>query len=167
VFIVSLNLACEEKVDHLESGRSKEKTVAFEKEKSVQHHRKEYQENEVKPQPAQEVTNTIQSNYNGTFSASVATEATTAGMANIDYTFSITNEFVRLTTNSYHEPVRCNEIYKAVKKNRVIELFYTGKEEFCDTKNPMFFLKEEAGNVYAKGLGEEGTYHDWIKLKRR
>jgi len=108
----------------------------------------------------------IDEKYMGTFSASVETEGTTSGMASIDYIFTITHELIRLETNTYQEPIRCNGRYKAVAKNRVLELYYTGDEEFCDTENPMFFLKEERGNLYVKGLGGEGTYNEWIKLER-
>lgn len=115
----------------------------------------------------QEVTHPIAEKYIGTFSVGVETEATTTGMASIEYTFTITNEFVQLETNTYHEPIRCNGTYKALEKENILELYYTGDEEFCDTENPMFFLKEKKGKLYAQGLGGEGTYHDWIKLERK
>ena len=164
VLFLSITTACVEKGKHPKTKISEEKTVDFEKGKSIQ--RNQHEENTIKQLPNKEVTTTIHSNYIGTFSASVETEATTTGMGSIDYTFTITNESVQLETNTYHEPITCNGTYKAVEKKNLLELYYAGKEEFCNTENPMFFLKEEGGSLYAKGLGGEGTFNDWIKLKR-
>lgn len=108
----------------------------------------------------------IDPKYHGTFSTFTETESTTTGMASIDYTFSIASKGIELTTNTYHEPIRCNGNYVAIEKEGILELYYNGRESGCDTEAPMFFLKEENGELYAKGLGSEGTYHEWIKLKR-
>lgn len=124
-------------------------------------------EGNVEPDTKEKVTHPIAEKYIGTFSVGVETEATTTGMASIEYTFTITNECVQLETNTYHEPIRCNGKYTAVEKENILELYYTGDEEFCETESPMFFLKEKRGKLYAQGLGGEGTYHDWIKLERR
>ncbi len=124
-------------------------------------------ESNMEQETKEEATHPIEEKYIGTFSVEVETEATTTGMASIEYTFTITSEFILLETNTYHEPIRCNGKYTAVEKENVLELYYTGNEEFCDTESPMFFLKEKRGKLYAQGLGGEGTYHDWIKLKRK
>lgn len=113
-----------------------------------------------------EVARPIEAKYIGTFSAGVETEATTTGMASIHYTFTITNESVQLETNTYHEPIRCNGKYNAVENNHMLELYYTGEDEVCDTEYPMFTIKEEKGNLYIQGLGSEATSSDWFKLKR-
>lgn len=138
-----------------------------EKGKAVQSQNKQPVENDTEQDPQQEITHPIPEKYIGTFSVGVETEATTTGMASIEYTFTITNESVQLETNTYHEPIRCNGTYKALEKENILELYYTGDEEFCDTESPMFFLKEKRGKLYAQGLGGEGTYHDWIKLDRK
>ncbi len=164
VLFLSITTACVEKSKHPKTKIPEEKTIDFEKGKSNQ--RSQHEKNNIKQLPKQESSTTFHSNYIGTFSASVETEATTTGMASIDYTFTITNESVQLETNTYHEPITCNGTYKAVGKKNLLELYYAGKEEFCNTERPMFFLKEEGGSLYAKGLGGEGTFNDWIKLKR-
>lgn len=143
-----------------------EKTVVIEKRKPIPVLTKEREVKDLKQNVKKEIPTSINSKYIGTFSIYLETEETMTGMASIDYTFSITNEFIQLKTNTYHQPILCNGTYKAVEKNHILELYYIGKDEFCDTVNPMFFLREEGGELYAKGLGGEGTYHNWIELKR-
>lgn len=138
-----------------------------EKTNVIQNQVEQPDKNDSEQNTQQEITHPIAEKYIGTFSVGVETEATTMGMASIEYTFTITNESIQLETNTYHEPIRCNGTYKAVEKENVLELYYTGDEEFCDTESPMFFLKEKKGKLYAQGLGGERTYSDWIKLKRQ
>jgi hypothetical protein len=164
VLLLSVSSACVEKSKHPKIKIPVEKTVDVEKGKFNQHN--QHEENNIKQLPNQESSTTILSTFIGTFSVSVETEATTTGMTSIDYSFTITNESVQLEINTYHEPITCSGTYKAVGKKNLLELYYAGKEEFCNTERPMFFLKEEGGSLYAKGLGGEGTFNDWIKLKR-
>jgi|GEM_PF-6405634 len=119
------------------------------------------------PLPKREQEIPIDPKYHGTFSNSIETESTTTGMASIEYTFSITTKGIELTTNTYHEPIRCNGMYIAIEKEGVLELYYNGREANCDTETPLFFLKEENGDIFAQGLGGEGTYDEWIKLTRK
>ncbi|GEM_PF-5871904 len=150
-----------------ESAKNPEvKPFSIEKRKPIPVLSKEREVKDLEQNVKKEITTSINAKYIGTFSIDVETDETMTGMASIDYTFSITNEFIQLETNTYHEPIQCNGTYKAVEKNHILELYYIGNDEFCDTVNPMFFLREEGGELYAKGLGSEGTYNNWIELKR-
>lgn len=132
--------------------------------KFIQIWKKKFKRKIPLPKRKQEIP--IDPKYHGTFSTYTETEQTTTGMASIEYTFSITFKGIELTTNTYHEPIQCNGTYIALEKDPILELYYNGREANCDTETPLFFLKEENGDIYAKGLGGEGTYNDWIKLKR-
>lgn len=118
----------------------------------------------LEPEPDYNLFHSIDAKYQGKFSASVETEATTTGMASITYYFSIAHKVIEMETSTYHEPLRCNGKYKTIDKDSVLELYFTGKETNCPTKYPLFLLKEENGELFAKGLSEANP--DWIKLKR-
>lgn len=120
----------------------------------------------LEPEPDYKLFNSIDARYHGKFSASVQTEATTTGMASITYYFSIADKVIEMETSTYHEPLLCNGKYKTIDKDSILELYFTGKETNCPTNSPMFLLKEENGDIFAQGLGAEGTYRDWIKLKK-
>ncbi len=170
LFLIENNFLITMEVEDDESGtfvNSYNKyTIDIEKGKFTRILSKQPKRKSVRGTVESEETNTIETKYQGVFYAGVDTEATTTGMARIGYTFTITNENVQLETNTYHEPIRCNGIYQAEKKGQVLELYFTGSEESCDTENPLFYLKEEKGELYVKGLGGEGTNNDWIKLTR-
>ena len=108
----------------------------------------------------------IESNFNGRYTVSVETEQTTTGMASISYDFTINNGKATLVTNTYHEPISCNGDYKLVEKDNLLTLFYDGKEGNCKSSEPTFTMKKKGKNYFIKGLGGEGTYNTWIKLKR-
>lgn len=105
--------------------------------------------------------------YHGTFSATVATESTTSGMASISYNFSISEDYVILEEISYHEPISCSGKYKAIEKSNILELFYNESDKRCKTDQSNFKIKKEENNFYVKGLGGEGTFNEWIKLEKK
>lgn len=108
----------------------------------------------------------IESNFNGRYTVYVETEQKTTGMASISYDFTINNGRATLVTNTYHEPIRCNGDYRLVEKDNLLTLFYDGNEDNCKSSEPAFTMKKKGKNYFIKGLGGEGTYNTWIKLKR-
>ncbi len=108
----------------------------------------------------------VQSGFDGRYKVYVETEQTTTGMASISYDFIINAGKATLTTNTYHEPIRCNGDYKLVEKDNILQLFYNGKEANCKSSEPTFTIKKEGKNYFVKGTGGEGTYNTWIKLKK-
>lgn len=113
-----------------------------------------------------EQKNPIDQKYQGDYQIIVETEQTTTGTASVQYNFSISNNEITLQTNTVHEAVSCNGKYKGIEKNNILDLYFIENESGCDNSNPMFYLKEEKGEIYAKGLGGEATYNEWVKLKR-
>ncbi|MCJ7934536.1 MAG: hypothetical protein MUW56_13125 [Chryseobacterium sp.] len=106
------------------------------------------------------------SKFQGEFSSTVETEETTSGTASITYHFSIKNDVAILTTTTYHEPIRCNGNYKALENNGILELYYSGDEESCKSKNAKFKIKRENNKFYIQGLGGEATFNEWIELSK-
>lgn len=104
--------------------------------------------------------------YQGNFTVTVETEATTSGMASLTYNFIISNDEAELKITSYHESINCDGKYKIIEKNDVLELYYKGETDYCKTKEPNFKLKKEGSKFYMKGLGGEGTFNEWIEIKR-
>jgi hypothetical protein len=119
-----------------------------------------------KPIKKQVNISNINPKYQGKFSATVETELTTSGMASISYSFSISNNTVRLNEASYHEPISCNGNYRAIENNNILELYYDGNEESCKTDSPNFRIKKEGNKFYMKGLGGEGTFNTWIAIEK-
>ena len=109
----------------------------------------------------------VTTRYNGSFTITVETDATTTGMASITYHFAISPGKATLTTSTVHEPIRCNGIYKTLEKNNVLELHYAGNESSCKMDRASYSIKYDKGKYYAKGLGGEGTYGAWLLLKRK
>ncbi|AZA81929.1 hypothetical protein C1637_24700 [Chryseobacterium lactis] len=104
------------------------------------------------------------SKFQGEFSSTVETDETTSGTGSITYHFIIKNDTAVLTTTTYHEPIRCNGNYKAVENNGILELFYAGNEESCQSKTAKFKIKHENNKYYIQGLGGEATFNEWIEL---
>jgi len=114
-----------------------------------------------------EQKSSIDKKYQGNYQINVDTEQTTTGTASVQYKFSISDSEITLQTNTVHEAVSCNGKYEGIEKNNILDLYFIGNESGCDNSSPMFYLKEEKGEIYAKGLGGEATFNEWIKLKRR
>lgn len=108
----------------------------------------------------------IQPKYYGNFYVDVETEATTTGMASISYYFTISKKGVILRTNTYHEPTRCNGIYLGKVVDNILELYYQGTEQYCTDENPNFKLKKEGDKFFIQGLGGEGTFNEWVEIKK-
>ena len=104
------------------------------------------------------------SKFQGEFSATIDTDETTSGTANITYHFNIKSEIAVLETTTYHEPIRCNGNYKVIENNNIAKLYYSGNEKNCQSKNANFEIKNENNKYFIKGLGGEGTINEWIKL---
>ncbi|VFA43394.1 hypothetical protein [Chryseobacterium indologenes] len=115
---------------------------------------------------ATENIKSLDAKFQGEFSSTVETEETTSGTASITYHFNIKNDIAVLTTKTYHEPIRCNGNYKAVENNGILELFYAGDEESCQSKKSKFKIKLENKKYYLQGLGGEATFNEWIELTR-
>ena len=106
------------------------------------------------------------SEFQGEFSSTVETEETTSGTANITYSFVINDTIAVLTTNTYHEPIRCNGNYKIIEKNSILELYYAGNDKNCKSENANFKIKKENNKYFVKGLGGEATINDWIPCSK-
>jgi hypothetical protein len=112
-------------------------------------------------------SNQINKKYQGKFSSTVDTDATTSGNASITYNFTISTNKVLLETSTYHEPISCNGEYKAIEKENILELYYKGNENSCKSLKPSFKIKEEGEKYYIKGTGGEATYNEWIFLNKK
>ncbi|EKB56880.1 hypothetical protein [Bergeyella zoohelcum] len=110
--------------------------------------------------------NTIPKEYIGRYTAYIQTEQTSAGMASITYNFEINKVNAYLETQTYHEPIRCNGIFRIINKKDHLELYYDGKNDLCKSAKPNFRIKKEKGKYFIKGIGGELTYLDWQKLKK-
>ncbi|MEY8758752.1 hypothetical protein [Chryseobacterium tongliaoense] len=119
-------------------------------------------------QSASENAKLLDSKFQGEFSSTVETEETTSGTASITYHFNIKNNVAVLTTTTYHEPIRCNGNYMVVENNNnnFLELYYSGSEKSCKSKNPNFTIKNDNNTYFIKGLGGEATFNEWIKLSK-
>ena len=112
-------------------------------------------------------TSPIKPEYQGYYSVSVETEATTTGMASIAYYFTITKDKINLETNTSHEPITCNGEYKAIEKDNILELYYIGNDETCKSLEPLFKIKKENNQYYILGVGGEATNGTWQLLERK
>ncbi|MBE9600758.1 hypothetical protein [Pedobacter sp. MC2016-24] len=115
---------------------------------------------------AQDTVKSPGSEFQGEFSSTVETEETTSGTANITYNFVINSTVAVLTTNTYHEPIRCNGNYKIIEKNSILELYYAGNDKNCKSENANFKIKKENDKYFIKGLGGEATINDWIPCSK-
>lgn len=113
-----------------------------------------------------ENSNTINPKFIGDFSVTQATEETTTGTASIKYSFSIKKNKAVLTTETYHEPIICNGDYKIIESNNILELYYSGNDKNCQSITPNFKIKKENNTYYIKGVGDETTFNEWIKLDK-
>lgn len=104
--------------------------------------------------------------YIGKYIVYIQTEQTSAGMASITYNFEINKVNAYLETQTYHEPIRCNGIFRIINKKDHLELYYDGKNDLCKSAKPNFRIKKEKGKYFIKGIGGELTYLDWQKLKK-
>jgi hypothetical protein len=108
----------------------------------------------------------LNSKFQGEFSTKVETEETTSGTASINYFFHIKNNTAALTTTTFHEPIICNGNYKIIENNNnILELYYSGNDENCKSKDAKFKIKEQNNKYFITGLGDEATYNEWIELK--
>ncbi|AZI33135.1 hypothetical protein [Kaistella carnis] len=105
--------------------------------------------------------------FYGEFSAVTNTEETTTGTASISYNFAITKSGAILSTESYHEPIRCNGKYEVKLNVDILELFYAGTEQNCKSDHPTFKIKKSDQNLFVQGLGGEATFNEWIELKQK
>ena len=105
--------------------------------------------------------------YFGKFSAGVNTEATTTGKASLTYNFVVTKSVVMLSTNSYHEPIRCNGNYNGKLNNHILELYYDGIQQNCKSDDPNFKIKKVGQKFFVQGLGGEGTFNEWVELQKK
>jgi hypothetical protein len=117
-------------------------------------------------QSAAENNKQSDSQFQGEFSSTVETDETTSGTGSITYHFNIKGYTAVLTTTTYHEPIRCNGNYKTVENNGILELYYSGNEENCKSKNANFKIKQENNKYYIQGLGGEATFNEWIELSK-
>lgn len=108
----------------------------------------------------------LNSKIQGKFLSKVETEETTDGIASISYYFNIRNNVAVLTTTTFHEPIVCNGNYSIIKKNNVLELYYSGSEKNCKSETANFKIKEQNNKYFITGLGGEATYNEWIELKQ-
>ena len=110
----------------------------------------------------------IPEKYWGQYMVHVETEMTSSGMASITYNFNFEEKGVFLDMNTYHEPIRCEGKYFGVEdtKQNSLELFYKGDDEVCKFEGSRFQIKIKGKNLFAKGLGGEGTFKVWQKLKK-
>lgn len=113
-----------------------------------------------------EKPNEIPTKFYGDFYVGVETEATTNGMASISYYFSLSEKGADLKTNTYHEPIRCNGKYRGQMNSDILELFYDGNEDNCANDESDFKIKKEGKKLFIQGLGGEGTYSEWIEIKK-
>jgi hypothetical protein len=118
--------------------------------------------NYTSKQSAQETVKLPSAEFQGAFSSTVDTEETTSGTANITYNFVITKDIAVLTTDTYHEPIRCNGNYKIIEKNNTLELYYSGNDSNCKSDKDSFKIKKENNKYLMMGLGGEATINEWI-----
>ncbi|QYS85575.1 hypothetical protein JJC03_10165 [Flavobacterium oreochromis] len=70
---------------------------------------------------------------------------------------------------SLHEVNRdfCGGSYKGIEKDNKLELYYIqDKDERCVRVNSNYTIKKEGEKFYIKGIGGEGTFHQWIELNK-
>lgn len=107
------------------------------------------------------------SEYNGSFSINVETELTENGLGSINYLFRIDGETAILNTDTFHEPIRCNGLYKIKSNENFIELYYADVEKSkCSLDKPNYIIKKVNGQFFITGVGGEATINEWLILKK-
>ena len=101
------------------------------------------------------------------FSVYTETEATTSGMASITYVFNINKETITLTKNTYHETLNCEGKYIGNIQDNILNLFYVGDDMNCISIEPKFRIKFVKNNYYIKGIGDEGTFNQWLLMDNK
>ncbi|OXB25098.1 hypothetical protein B0A80_02385 [Flavobacterium tructae] len=109
----------------------------------------------------------IDQNYQGNFSATVEEELTTEGMGNSTYNFIINEDKISLKLDSFYGQSICEGDYKGTEENNVLELYYNGNDDRCIKLDPTYLIKKEGNKYFIKGVGGEGTFHEWIKLDKK
>ncbi|RNA61969.1 hypothetical protein D1631_08490 [Chryseobacterium nematophagum] len=107
----------------------------------------------------------VNESYNGFYSVSVETEATTTGMASISYDIEIKKNNINLSSSTYHESNVCEGKYFASINNNMLEIYYFDKDMTCISIDPKFYIKKENNKFYIKGIGGEGTNNKWVLMK--
>lgn len=106
----------------------------------------------------------ISEKWRGNYSVYVETEATTTGMASIEYFFDIQENYVVVDKNTCHEPINCTGKYIAIENKDILTLYYIDEDYGCG--NAALSIKCENGIYYIFGVGGEGTNREWIELKK-
>ncbi|RMZ59596.1 hypothetical protein D1632_08165 [Chryseobacterium nematophagum] len=103
--------------------------------------------------------------FNGSYSVSVETEATTTGMASISYDIEIKKNNINVSLSTYHESNLCEGKYFASINDNMLEIYYFDNDLTCISIDPKFYIKKENNKFYIKGVGGEGTNAKWILMK--
>lgn len=109
----------------------------------------------------------IDENYQGNFSATVEEELTTEGTGHSTYNFIISEDKISLKLDSFYGQSICEGDYKGIEENNVLELYYNGNDDRCIKLDPTYLIKKEGNKYFIKGVGGEGTFHEWIKLDKK
>lgn len=100
----------------------------------------------------------------GKFTVSVEGDHANHGIEMYDYEINISENEISL-----HETNRefCSGRYRGKENNNTLELFYAQDEdERCVNIKPKFTIKKEGEQFYIQGVGGEGTFYEWIELKK-
>ena len=88
-------------------------------------------------------------------------------MASITYVFNINKETITLTKNTYHETLNCEGKYVGNIQDNILNLFYVGDDMNCISIEPKFRIKFVKNNYYIKGIGDEGTFNQWLLMDNK
>ncbi|MCC9016435.1 hypothetical protein [Flavobacterium lipolyticum] len=105
--------------------------------------------------------------YQGNFSATVEEELTTEGTGHSTYNFIISEDKISLKLDSFYGQSIGEGDYKGIEENNVLELYYNGNDDRCIKLDPTYLIKKEENKYFIKGVGGEGTFHEWIKLDKK
>ena len=108
-----------------------------------------------------------QTNWDGKYNLYIEGEKLSNGeMSGRDYTFIIKMDKAILKANSFHEPIFCEGEYKALEKNKQLEIIYAGNNpDFCKQNEANFIIKKEANNFFIKG--SDFNTNKWLILKKK
>ncbi|MDI9309217.1 MAG: hypothetical protein QM535_03285 [Limnohabitans sp.] len=106
----------------------------------------------------------ISENFIGKYTVSVEGDHANHGIEMYNYEINISENEISLHET---ERERCSGRYRGKENANTLELYYAqDDDERCVRNEARYTIKKERDQFYIQGVGGEGTYYEWIPLKK-
>ena len=110
------------------------------------------------------ITKAVSKNFIGKYTVSMEGDHANHGIEMYNYEINISENEISLHETDRE---RCSGRYRGKENNNTLELYYAqDDDERCVRIEARYTIKKEGDQFYIQGVGGEGTYYEWIPLKK-